>query len=909
MQPLPTHTKIDFAAEFRKIIMFCEWNGTNTQNYRLVTIKGDAFVITVVIVLLAHISFLLCIGLTVVVAWKCQRSQVRTAFLVMLGVVTVWNAGALLEMDFRSVTGVTYMQFINFCYIGICLTPVAILNLGMAILQPFRRLQPWHAVFLIIPLTSIVMVYTDPLHHLFFTHFSLNSSEAAYGVYFYFHSLYSYVCIVAGIVLMLIASFRNSGFFSIQSLLAVSGVVITLIPNMLYSFSLADLPFGVSSAASSLSMLCFAVAFLKYRFITTLPITLRQVMNLISDGYLVVDEQLCVLSHNEALLRLFPEPVNIELRAELRTFIERYFTNISYEWLLELKARSAELRETVSEEAQLFANTYVRVEVTPVLHRNTQIGSIILLKNITQVKQLIEATQAASRAKSDFLANMSHEIRTPMNAIIGMVAIGKATADPERKDYCLTKIDEASTHLLGVINDILDMSKIEAGKFDLSPEEFNFEKMIQRVVNIVNFRVEGKKQNLMVRLDNKIPKLLIGDDQRLAQVIANLLGNAVKFTPERGAITLNAQLLEEQDGICTIQIKVIDTGIGISYEQQGRLFKSFTQAETDTARRFGGTGLGLSISQNIVEMMGGRIWIESELGKGSTFSFIYQAKRGSDKKEARSGQYASWGDIRILAVDDDLDILSYFQEIMHGFGISCDTADNGEDALRLAARDGAYDIYFVDCKMPGIDGIELTRRLKALESSDRSSRIVLFSAAEWNEIRKEAKQAGVDEFLSKPLFPSAIADTINKCVGLAFKQADEARPDIKGIFAGRRILLAEDVEINREILLALLEPTLLQIDCAQNGVEAVRLFRETPERYDLIFMDIQMPEMDGFEATRLIRDLNLPNAKTIPIVAMTANVFRDDIEKCLNAGMNDHIGKPMDLNKVIDKLYVYLPVK
>jgi CheY-like chemotaxis protein len=376
-----------------------------------------------------------------------------------------------------------------------------------------------------------------------------------------------------------------------------------------------------------------------------------------------------------------------------------------------------------------------------------------------------------------------------------MVTIGKSASDIERKDYCFNKIEDASRHLLGVINDILDMSKIEANKFGLSPVKFNFEKMIQSAVNVVNFRMDEKQQKFKVHIDKEIPKNFIADDQRLIQVITNLLGNAVKFTPEHGSIDLDARFLGEKDGLCTIEITVSDTGIGISPEQQEHLFNSFQQAEITTTRQFGGTGLGLAISKSIVEMMGGAIRVKSEEGKGSAFTFTVLAKKDASSDDMISGSPEAGQDMK-----------------------------GGEHAL-------------------------------------------------------------------------------------------------DGLFVGRRVLLAEDVEINREIVLALFEPTGLEIDCAGNGAEAVRKFSKAPDAYKLIFMDIQMPEMDGFEATRRIRaieaELRSTKDKTqgnkgvefpkgVPIIAMTASVFREDIEKCIKAGMNDHVGKPLNFDEVLEKLKGYL---
>ncbi|MDR0623756.1 MAG: response regulator, partial [Treponema sp.] len=355
---------------------------------------------------------------------------------------------------------------------------------------------------------------------------------------------------------------------------------------------------------------------------------------------------------------------------------------------------------------------------------------------------------------------------------------------------------------------------------------------------------------------------------------------------------------------------------GISADQQARLFTSFEQAESSTSRKFGGTGLGLAISKRIVELMNGMIWIESALGEGTAFLFTIQVKTGQGRQKIVLNPGVDWRNIRILTVDDAPEIRDYFKEILQGFGVPCDTASCAEAAMELIARNGPYDIYFVDWKMPGTDGIELSRRIK--ERGADKSVIIMISAEEWTVIEENAKNAGVDKFLSKPIFPSAIAGCINECLGLDNLLAAEKSPaGAMDTFAGRRILLAEDVEINREIVLALLEPALLSIDCAENGAEAVKMFTAAPDSYDMIFMDVQMPEMDGYEAARTIRafekdrreKMTPPLPREIPIVAMTANVFQEDIKKCLEAGMNDHVGKPLNQEEVMEKLRTYLPAR
>jgi len=535
--------------------------------------------------------------------------------------------------------------------------------------------------------------------------------------------------------------------------------------------------------------------------------------------------------------------------------------------------------------------------------RNDEIGELALT-----IEDMWARLYEASMAKSNFLANMSHEIRTPMNAIIGMTNIGAATSDVEQMKHSFNRIQSASRHLLGVINDVLDVSKIESGKFELSMADFNFEKMIKQVVNVISYKMDEKGLRFSVYVDRDIPQWMIGDDLRLAQVMTNLLGNAVKFTPEGGSIKINTYFMGEQDGLCEIKISISDSGIGISQEQQSMLFQSFQQAESNTSRKYGGTGLGLAISKSIVEMMGGTITVESEIGKGAAFIFSVKLRRGEAEDDSYDRYNVEWDKLRILAVDDDRFVLNDLKGIVNKFGASCDIAVSGEQALAMFNQNSDYDLVFIDWKMPDMDGIELTRELKTKVSADNDVVVIMMSASDDNQVFTDAKKAGIAKFFPKPLFPSTIAEMIDTFLGVADnKEKAHTDTEEKISFRGYRILLAEDVDINREIVLALLSPTQLEVDCAENGIEAVKMFDETPERYDLIFMDMQMPEMDGINATINIRAMENEKAKTIPIIAMTANVFREDVEKCMAAGMNDHIGKPLDFDEVLEKLRRYLP--
>jgi signal transduction histidine kinase/CheY-like chemotaxis protein len=520
--------------------------------------------------------------------------------------------------------------------------------------------------------------------------------------------------------------------------------------------------------------------------------------------------------------------------------------------------------------------------------------------------EMVHMAQEANRAKSDFLSNMSHEMRTPMNAIIGMTTIAKSSQSIEKKDYCLNRINDASTHLLGVINDILDMSKIEVNKFELSFINFNFEAMLKKVVNVMNFSVEEKHQSFMINLDKDIPRVISGDEQRLSQVITNLLSNAVKFTPEYGSVLLNTRLMNEENGICTIQLEVVDTGVGISQDNQAKLFTPFEQADSSVSRKFGGTGLGLAISKRIVEMMGGRIWVKSKLGVGSAFIFTIEAKRASGGELLTLSPEIKGKNLRILSVDNSKDIREYFEEVSEQFGIKCDAASNGDDACMMIEKNGFYDIYFVDWKIHGMEGLELTQRIKSRDK--RNPVVAMIPSTEWNALSSEAQDAGADNFLQKPLFRSSIVECVNQCLVKHDKAASIAViPEVTEKFDGYSALLVEDVEVNREIVLTMLEPTLLNIDCAENGKEAVKMFEANPGKYNIILMDVQMPEMDGYEATKRIREIGrVMGREQVPIIAMTANAFREDVEKCIALGMNGHIGKPLNFEEIISSLKKYL---
>ena len=546
----------------------------------------------------------------------------------------------------------------------------------------------------------------------------------------------------------------------------------------------------------------------------------------------------------------------------------------------------------------------------PIIQNGEIVGLIGVARDITERKAMEEAAQAASRAKSDFLSHMSLEIRTPLNAIIGMINIAMSTEDIDKKNYCLKRADSASIHLLGIINDVLDMSKIEAEKFELSYGEVCFEEMLTNVTNLANVRAEEKQQTFIVNLSKNVPVYVETDELRLSQVIMNLLTNAIKFTPEKGLVNLNIIMTDERCGEVTLRVEVTDTGIGISKEQQALLFESFSQADAGISKKYGGTGLGLAISKRIVELMGGEIWFESELGKGSKFMFTIKVKKLIKKPFTKLPADMKPEDIRILAIDDSEEEREYIIRVMDSLNLRCDVAASGAEAVHLIknARGKQYNIFFVDRQIHSMDGIELVRRIK--EISKDNSWVIMISSDDWAPIEKEAAAAGVNHFVLRPLSPSTLVNAINYSLKEDQNGSTNTVPVIQTKknhnFAGHNILIAEDVDINREIMSSVLEDTQISIDFAENGKIAVAMFSKNQDKYSLILMDVNMPEMDGYEATQRIRALGTKQSESIPIVAMTANVFREDIEKCIESGMDDHTGKPVDVDAICGLLNKYL---
>ena len=510
------------------------------------------------------------------------------------------------------------------------------------------------------------------------------------------------------------------------------------------------------------------------------------------------------------------------------------------------------------------------------------------------LSEALAAAEEANKAKTAFLSNMSHEIRTPMNAIIGLdsLALQNETLPAETREY-LEKIGESAHHLLGLINDILDMSRIESGRLLIRKEEFSFRNMLEQINTMVMSQCAEKGLHYECRVIGGVSDYYIGDDMKLKQVLINILSNAIKFTDAPGNVTLTVERTAVFGDHSTVRFRISDTGIGMERAFIPKIFDAFTQEDSSRNNKYGSTGLGMAITKNIVELMNGTISVESEKGVGTEFTVIVTLNNSDQKGPVTN--YISPNDLRILVVDDEEIAAEHARIVLDEVGIKADTCYDGQTAMHMLelqhAKHEPYSLVLLDWKMPDMDGLEVAKEIRKLY--DKETTVIILTSFNWDEILDEAIHIGVDSFLAKPLFASNVLDEFERVARKnnmsLYKEKKRAR------LKGRRILMAEDVFINAEIMRQIIMAREAEIDHAENGKLAVDTFAGSPAGYyDAILMDVRMPEMDGLEATAAIRALDRPDAKAIPIIALTANAFDEDVQRSLQVGMNAHLSKPVE---------------
>ena len=516
----------------------------------------------------------------------------------------------------------------------------------------------------------------------------------------------------------------------------------------------------------------------------------------------------------------------------------------------------------------------------------------------------LSAAEDANKAKTIFLSNMSHEIRTPMNAIIGLdnIALNDPNTPPKTREY-LEKIGVSAEHLLNLINDILDMSRIESGRMMLKNEEFYFPKLLETINTMFSGQCADKGLDYNCHLDGEIADYYIGDNMKLRQILINILGNAVKFTPEGGSVELFVKRINAYKGQSTLQFAIKDTGIGMSEEFLPHVFDTFVQEDANTSGKYGSSGLGMAISKSIVEMMNGHIEVKSEKGKGTEFT-VTVTLMDSDKKTGETENVeVDINKMSVLIIDDDPVACEHAKLVLEKAGISSEIAMSGAEALEKVnirhARREPYNLILVDLKMPEMDGVETTKKIREIVGNE--SAIIILTAYRWDDVLEDAINAGVDSFLAKPIFAANVIDEFH--TAFQRKNAGTKKSENEVDLTGKRVLLAEDMSINAEIMTMVLQMREMEVEVAENGRIAVDSFANHPVGYfDAIFMDMRMPEMDGLEATRTIRAMDREDAKSIPIIALTANAFDEDVQRSMQAGLNAHLSKPVQPEALFETL-------
>ncbi|MCP4542638.1 MAG: response regulator [Chloroflexi bacterium] len=915
-------------------------------------------------VILAPLSAIITIVLTVY-AWR-YRTAPETAAFMRLGVASAgWLIFNTFELAANSESATVFWAKLT--YVFVVLTSVTWFAFALQYTRSIKWLAPSRFVlFLIIPIVTIVLVQTNDMHNLIWSSYrftpvnGLLALGVSYGPWFWVNAAHSYTLIFLGAFLISRQYFKSFNLYRQQSAWLIVGAISPLGLNILHIFHLIPgLKKDYTPISFAFACIAFAIAMFRYQLFDLKPVARDAVIDSMSDGMLVLDTRGRIVDFNPALQDILSTFLKTNDGIQSTHIVGRLAAEVLSPWrdLVEQYQDETNAQAEIALE-QNGTQRYYDLRISSLTDRRDQLtGRLIVLRDITQRKQAEEvaekarraaeisaqaakkaqlvaeenalAAEAANRAKSAFLATMSHEIRTPMNGVIGMTSLLLDT-DLTLEQYEFTDtIRNSGDALLTIINDILDFSKIEAGRMELENQPFDLRECVESALDLLASKAANKGLELAYMMDSEVPAAIVGDVTRLRQILINLLGNAVKFT-EAGEVVVSVSVDADADGVEVgvggqLHFSVIDTGIGIPPDRMDRLFRSFSQVDSSTTRKYGGTGLGLAISKRLIELMGGTMWVESPLsvppsvregapgGPGSIFHFAIQAEAAP--APARAYLQEAQPDLRgkrVLIVDDNATnrrILTL--QTQRWEMIPTETAFPAEalEWIRAQAREGThtFDLVLLDMQMPEMDGVMLATKIRqAYAASPTADALPLVMLSSLGRQEIGAEEVEFAAFLTKPVKAARLYSTLVNM--FAKEERPRARRD--GVDKPRfdaqmgerqplRILLTEDNAVNQKLALRLLDRMGYRADVAGNGLEAVEAMQRQP--YDVVLMDVQMPEMDGLEATRRIRG-EIDADQQPHIIAMTASAMREDRERCLSAGMDDYVSKPVRVEELVAAL-------
>lgn len=870
-------------------------------------------------VILVFIAAATC-GALALFAWHQREKRGGIAFMALMLGATIWSLAYAMELGSSNLPAKIFWSKLE--YVGIVIVPAAWLSFALHYTGHGHWLARRTLLLLALPaLVTLLLVWTNETHSLIWRSITLVPHDgfvgwkAIYGPGFWLYTAYAYLLLFAGTLLLLWMVLRSPDLYRAQAAALVIGALAPWLGNLLYNFKLSPLP-GIELApfAFAFTGVAFGSALFQWHLLEIVPVARDMVLDSISEGVIVLDTRGRIVDINPAATRI----TGLSQAQLIGQPVARALNGYAY--LVKQYEEAHEVNEEIVLSAGAEQRTF-HLHIAPLQGFSGQpAGQLIVFNDITPFKQAEQvlyqakvAAEVANQAKSSFLATMSHEIRTPMNGVIGMADLLLDTGLTDQQREFAQVIRSSGTTLLGLINNVLDFSKIEAGQLELEQHPFNLRTCLEAALDLVAPRAAEKGLDLACSIAPDVPFTIIGDSARLSQILINLLSNAIKFT-EHGEVVVNVMMENAQksaDGaLSPIRFGVRDTGIGIPADRLGRLFRSFSQADVSTNRKYGGTGLGLAISKRLAELMDGTMWVESEVGQGSAFFFTMQAPAApGEPADDICRLPADLHNKRVLIVDDSQAVRTILEQQLLAWQMRPVAVASGMEALGLIQSHELFDLVILDAEMPVMDGLTLADKIQHSYSLARLPIIMLTSLGQ----STHTPCLNCTTLLTKPVkliqFHQAIMGAFRNgsVMGTADKPEQPKRErQRKKIFdpgmAQRlpmHILIVEDNPVNRDLLLRILEGLGYKADLASNGLEALTAL--TTQRYDVILMDVQMPVMNGLEATRRIRS-DLPPDQQPRIIAVTANVVHGEREECLSAGMDDYVSKPVEAQRLIEAL-------